>query len=57
MITKLLTQHYVKNKEKRSTIMAGVNDRFGVSVEGKNVDVEVVKDAVKAVGLEKLAGM
>ncbi len=47
----------VKKKEKRSTIMAGVNDRFLVSVEGRNVDVEVVKDAIKAVGLEKLAGM
>jgi hypothetical protein len=47
----------VKKKEKRSTIMAGVNDRFLVSVEGKNVDVDVVKDAVKAVGLEKMAGM
>jgi methionine synthase II (cobalamin-independent) len=47
----------VKKKEKRSTIMAGVNDRFLVSVEGRNVDVDVVKEAVKAVGLEKLAGM
>jgi hypothetical protein len=34
-----------------------VNDRFLVSVEGRNVDVDVVKEAVKAVGLEKLAGM
>jgi hypothetical protein len=47
----------VKKKEKRSTIMAGVNDRFLISAEGRNVDVEVVKDAIKAVGLEKLAGM
>ncbi len=47
----------VKKKEKRSTIMAGVNDRFLVSVEGTNVEVDVVKDAVKAVNFNKLAGM
>jgi hypothetical protein len=47
----------VKKKEKKSTIMAGVNDRFLVSVEGRNVEVDVVKEAVKAVDLGKLSGM
>ena len=47
----------VKKKEKRTTIMAGVNDRFLVSAEGVNVEVEAVKEAVKAVDLSKLAGM
>jgi hypothetical protein len=47
----------VKKKEKKSTIMAGVNDRFLVSAEGRNVDADVVKEAVKAVDLGKLAGM
>ena len=47
----------IKKKEKRSSIMAGVNDRFLVSAEGRNVDADVVKEAVKAVNLSKLAGM
>lgn len=47
----------VKKKEKRSTIMAGINDRFLVSVEGRNVEVDAVKEAVKAVDLAKLKGM
>ena len=47
----------VKKKEKRSTIMAGVNDRFLVTVEGTNVEKEVVKDAAKAVDFSKLSGM
>jgi hypothetical protein len=47
----------VKKKEKKSTIIAGVNDRFLVSAEGRNVDSDVVKEAVKAVDLGKLAGM
>jgi hypothetical protein len=47
----------VKKKEKKSTIMAGVNDRFLVSAEGRNVDADVVKEAVKAVDLGKLVGM
>jgi hypothetical protein len=47
----------VKKKEKRSTIMAGVNDRFLVSVEGSNVETDAVKDAIKAVDFNKLSGM
>jgi uncharacterized protein YceK len=47
----------VKKKEKRSTIMAGVNDRFLVTVEGRNVETDVVKDAIKSVEFSKLAGM
>ena len=47
----------VKKKEKSSTVMAGVNDRFLVSVEGRNVDADVVKAAIKAVDFNKLAGM
>ena len=47
----------IKKKEKRSSIMAGVNDRFLVSAEGRNVDADVVKEAMKAVNLSKLAGM
>jgi hypothetical protein len=47
----------VKKKEKKSTIMAGVNDRFLVSAEGRNVEADVVREAVKAVDLGKLAGM
>lgn len=47
----------VKKKEKKSTIIAGVNDRFLVSAEGRNVEADVVKEAVKAVDLGKLAGM
>jgi hypothetical protein len=47
----------VKKKEKRSTIMAGVNDRFLVTAEGRNVDTDVVKDAIKSVEFSKLAGM
>lgn len=47
----------VKKKEKRSTIMAGVNDRFLVTAEGRNVETDVVKDAIKSVDFNKLAGM
>lgn len=47
----------VKKKEKRSTIMAGVNDRFLVTAEGRNVETDVVKDAIKSVDFSKLAGM
>jgi hypothetical protein len=47
----------VKKKEKRSTIMAGVNDRFLVTVEGRNVETETVKDAIKLVDFSKLAGI
>lgn len=47
----------VKKKEKRSTVMAGVNDRFLVTAEGRNVETDVVKDAIKSVDLAKLAGM
>jgi hypothetical protein len=47
----------VKKKEKRSTIMAGVNDRFLVTAEGRNVETDVVKDAIKSVEFSKLAGM
>ncbi len=47
----------VKKKEKRSTIMAGVNDRFLVTAEGRNVETDVVKNAIKSVDFNKLAGM
>ena len=47
----------VKKKEKRSTVMAGVNDRFLVTAEGKNVETDAVKNAIKSVDLGKLAGM
>jgi hypothetical protein len=47
----------VKKKEKRSTIMAGVNDRFLVTAEGRNVELDVVKSAIKSVDFNKLAGM
>jgi hypothetical protein len=47
----------VKKKEKKSTVMAGVNERFLVTAEGRNVEVDAVKQAIKAVDLQKLAGM
>jgi hypothetical protein len=47
----------VKKKEKRSTIMAGVNDRFLVTAEGRNVEPDAVKSAIKSVDFNKLAGM
>jgi hypothetical protein len=47
----------VKKKEKRSTVMAGVNDRFLVTAEGRNVEPDAVKAAIKAVDFGKLAGM
>ena len=42
-------------KEKRSTIIAGVNDRF--FGDGRNVETDVVKDDIKSVDFNKLAGM
>ena len=47
----------VKKKEKRSTVMAGVNDRFLVTAEGRNVEPDAVKAAIKSVDFNKLAGM
>jgi hypothetical protein len=47
----------VKKKEKRSTVMAGVNDRFLVTAEGRNVEPDAVKTAIKSVDFSKLAGM
>lgn len=47
----------VKKKEKHSTIMAGVNDRFLVTAEGRNVEADAVKAAIKSVDFGKLAGM
>jgi hypothetical protein len=47
----------VKKKEKKSTIIAGVNERFLVTAEGRNVEADFVKEAVKSVDLKKLAGM
>jgi hypothetical protein len=47
----------VKKKEKRSTVMAGVNDRFLVTAEGRNVETSAVKEAIKSVDFNKLAGM
>jgi hypothetical protein len=47
----------VKKKEKRSTVMAGVNDRFLVTAEGRNVETDAVKAAIKSVDFNKLAGM
>lgn len=47
----------VKKKEKNSTIIAGVNDRFLVTAEGKNAETEAVKEAIKSVDLNKLIGM
>jgi hypothetical protein len=47
----------VKKKEKRSTVMAGVNDRFLVTAEGRNVEPDAVKEAIKSVDFNKLAGM
>jgi hypothetical protein len=47
----------VKKKEKRSTVMAGVNDRFLVTAEGRNVEPDAVKSAIKSVDFNKLAGM
>ena len=47
----------VKKKEKKSTIIVGVNERFLVTAEGRNVESDVVKEAVKSVDLKKLAGM
>jgi hypothetical protein len=47
----------VKKKEKHSTVMAGVNDRFLVTAEGRNVEPDAVKAAIKSVDFGKLAGM
>jgi hypothetical protein len=47
----------VKKKEKKSTVMAGVNDRFLVTAEGRNVEPDAVKAAIKSVDFNKLAGM
>ena len=47
----------VKKKEKHSTVMAGVNDRFLVTAEGRNVEPDAVKEAIKSVNFGKLAGM
>lgn len=47
----------VKKKEKRSTVMAGVNDRFLVTAEGRNVEPDAVKEAIKSVDFGKLSGM
>ena len=47
----------VKKKEKKSTIMAGVNDRFLITAEGNNVETDAVKNAIKEVNFNKLAGM
>ena len=37
--------------------MAGVNDRFLVTAEGRNVEQDAVKEAIKSVNFGKLAGM
>lgn len=47
----------VKKKEKHSTVMAGINDRFLVTAEGRNVEPDAVKTAIKSVDFSKLAGM
>jgi hypothetical protein len=47
----------VKKKEKRSTVMAGVNDRFLVTAEGRNVEPDAVKAAIKSVDFNKLASL
>lgn len=47
----------VKKKEKKSSIIVGVNERFLVTAEGRNVESDMVKEAVKSVDLKKLAGM
>ncbi len=47
----------VKKKEKHSTVMAGVNDRFLVTAEGRNVEPDAVKEAIKSVDFGKLSGM
>lgn len=47
----------VKKKEKSSSVTAGVNDRFLVTAEGRNVEPDVVKKAIKSVDFSKLAGM
>ena len=47
----------VKKKEKRSTVMAGVNDRFLVTIEGRNVEPDAIKEAIKSVDFGKLSGM
>ena len=47
----------VKKKEKSSTVMAGVNDRFLITAEGKNVEPDAVKNAIKSINFSKLAGM
>jgi hypothetical protein len=47
----------VKKKEKKSSVIVGVNERFLVTAEGRNVEADMVKEAVKAVDLKKLAGM
>ncbi len=47
----------VKKKEKRSTVMAGVNERFLITAEGRNVEPEAVKEAIKSVDFNKLTGM
>lgn len=47
----------LKKKEKKSTIIAGVNDRFLVTVEGRNVEQDAVKQAIKSVDFSKLSGM
>jgi hypothetical protein len=47
----------VKKKEKRSTVMAGINERFLVTAEGRNVEPDAVKAAIKTVDFSKLVGM
>lgn len=47
----------VKKKEKHSTIMAEINDRFLVTAEGRNVEPDAVKTALKSVDFGKLARM
>jgi hypothetical protein len=47
----------VKKKQKKSTIIAGVNDRFLVTAEGRNVEQDAVKEAIKSVNFSKLSGM
>lgn len=56
-ITGVKAWEEIKKKEKRSTVIAGINDRFLITAEGRNVENDAVKNAVKSVDFGKLTGM
>ena len=54
-ITGVKAWENVRKKEKSSSVTAGVNDRFLVTAEGRNVEPNAVKEAIKSVNLGKLS--